>query len=81
MKDKIAIIGGPTLGNPTEIYEALHGKNQVILIEGESKEATMIIENTYISEAYFIPPLTRKERRKLERKNKKHEKDNNKETE
>jgi hypothetical protein len=68
MKYKIAIIGGHTLGTPTEIYEILHGKNQVVLIESESKTQTLEITNIIpLSELIGIP-LTRKERRKLKRK-------------
>jgi hypothetical protein len=68
-KIKIGVIGSKTLGNPTEIYEILHGNNQVILVENESKTATFKIENIYDNPESFILPLTRKQRRKLARKN------------
>jgi hypothetical protein len=71
MKKQIAIIG-QTLGTPTEIYELLHGNNHKILIIGEEdKSVAFKIENIFrYDELSFGSSLTRKERRKLKRKNK-----------
>jgi hypothetical protein len=70
MKNKIAIIGNQTIGTPTEIYDALHGKATVLIVSNELADKTFTIENTIIEmPKRFTPPLTRKERRKLKRTN------------
>lgn len=68
MKNKIAIIGSQTLGTATEMYEILHGDNNanVVLIAGEDKTKSFVIIR---APELFIPPLTRAERRKQNRKN------------
>lgn len=69
---KVAVIRSQILRTPTEIYEVLHGNSKAVLIVGnEPKWVEMKITNPYSNmQVPFIKPLTRKERRKLNRKNK-----------
>jgi hypothetical protein len=67
---KIGIIGSQTLGTPVEIYEALYGNNtvKVVGIEGMDSDKTFCITRIVNDFMLFKAPLTRKERRKLNRK-------------
>jgi hypothetical protein len=69
MKAKVAIIG-QTIGTATEIYDALYGNNtvKIVGIEGMDADKTFSITRIVDDSILFKPPLTRAERRKLERK-------------
>lgn len=66
----VAIIGSQTLGTATEIYEIMHGDNKasIVVIAGEDKTKSFVITRVAEIPELFIPPLTRAERRKQNRK-------------
>jgi len=70
---KVVVIGSQTLGTPTEIYEALHGvfgRYDIHMIDNETSIKTFHITRITNNDNLIKFPITRKERRKLNRKNK-----------
>lgn len=68
MTKKIILIGGQTIGSPTEIYEALHGNNHKVVMVNDKPFSKAFLINAYCAPELVRLPLTRKERRKQKRK-------------